>query len=405
MRQPETRTAPRRGRLASFWGATLCTLLPWLSGCTDSQDGAIPQATPEVEIETLPPLEEVSAIRDLALTSSGSIWILNSAAPRILLQDRAGRLVIAFGRTGEGPEDLGFPAAIVEASDASVTVHDRGRNALRTFGLDGVELVSTPREGVRTLVPSDLDQILAGSPFLASSMDGTLLLSDYPEARRPGTAHLWNRRILRVGPEPAAVEVIADLREERDRFSDELAGASVLVPAPMWAGCPDGTVALYIPFRNEVRWMGGQAVVSTPETLRPLGTGEVEAALRGRMTRGPQSASMSASEVEAAIPMALEQLGPEMSSTAPAYVEMACGFGSVAWLQRFSVEHDWLGRGEEIDLVSPDGRLLQGLRIPRGFRLLRFDGDTLLGVLRDAFDVDQPALLRVNRALIDSMLP
>jgi len=407
MRQARSRAAALRGGLASLLCAILfCAVLPWLSGCTDSPDGAISQA--DVEVEALPPLEEVSAIRDLALTPAGGVWILNTAAPRLLLQHRDGRLVTAFGRTGEGPQQLGFPAAIVEASDTSVTVHDRKRNALRTFDLDGVEVASTPLEGVRTLVPSDLDYVLAGSPFL-TTMEGTLtegalLLSDFPEARRPGTAHLWNRQIVRVRPEPAVVEVIADFREERDRFAEELSGASILVPAPLWASCPDGTVALYMPFRNEVRWMGGRAVVSTPESPRPLASREVVAAVRGRITSGPQPAPMSESEIEAAIPMAVRQLGSEMSSTAPAYVEMACGYGSVAWLQRFSVEHDWLGRGEEIDLVWPDGRLMR-LRVPRGFRLLRFDGDTLLGVLRDAFDVEQPGLLRVDRVLIDTMAP
>jgi hypothetical protein len=410
MRHPLTLAAGGRGGSKGLSAKIVLQVMasalvaPILAGCTDSREGALSDAHHDVAVEALAPLEEVSAIRDLALTPSGSVWILNSAAPHILLQDRGGDLVVAFGRTGDGPEDLGFPAAIVAASDSSVTLHDRGRNALRTFNRAGVETASTQVEGVRTLVPSDLDQVLSGSPF-GASMDGALLVSDFPEARRPGTAHLWNRQVVRVQLEPGSVEVIADLREERDRFSADLAGASVLVPAPLWAGCPDGTVALYIPFQNEVRWAGGQGVVSTPETLRPLEPDEVEAAVRGRLARGPQAAPMSASEVEAAIPMALEQLGPEISATAPAYVEMLCGPGSVAWLQRFSVAEDWLGRGEAIDLVSPDGSVQEGLRIPSGFRLVRFEGNTLLGVLRDSMDVEQPALLHVERGVQEKVSP
>lgn len=410
MKDHGTQTAGWRGGLQSvrsntlLWAVASALVAPLVTGCAESREGALSRTQEEVVVETLAPLEEVSAIRDLALTPSGSVWILNSAAPRILLQDRGGTLVVAFGRTGDGPEDLGFPAAIVKAGDDSVTVHDRGRNMLRTFDRSGVETASTPVEGVRTLVPSDLDQVLAGSPFVAS-LNGALLVSDFPEARRPGTAHLWNRQVVRVQPELGGVEVIADLREERDRYSEDLAGASILVPAPLWAGCPDGTAALYIPFRNEVRWLGGQAVVATPGRLRALESREVEAAVRGRLTRGPQASPMSASEVEAAVPMALDQLGPEMSSTAPAYVEMVCGPGSVAWLQRFSVAEDWLGRGELIDLVSPDGSVLEGVRIPTGFRLLRFEGDTLLGVLRDTLDVEQAALLHGERGFQEALLP
>lgn len=371
--------------------------LPGAWGCDERP--AVQQ--PEVQVSALPPLEQVNGIRDLALTPSRNFWILGTAAPRLVLQDASGVLVTAFGRVGPGPDEFGFPSAIVTATDTSVTVLDRERSQLRTFGSDGTEGASKPIEGLTTLVASDLDRVLAGSPFLTEAREGAILTSDFPEARRRGTAHLWNRRIVRVGSNDDGSVTLVDFREGRDRFSDRLAGASVLAPAPLWAACGDGSVATYVPFRDSVAWIGGaEAVVPTPATTRPLEEEETHAALRGRLERGPQSAGMSPDEVEAAVPMALEQLGAEMSSTAPAYVEMACDSDGLVWLQHFSVEHDWLGRGDAVDLVDRSGVVAEGLALPEGFRLLGFQGNTLLGVLRDEFDVERAGAITLDRSLL-----
>jgi hypothetical protein len=349
------------------------------------------------EAVRLPPLDRVQGVRDVATTDSGNVWILTTGEPVLVLQSSSGAIGAEFGRLGRGPNEFGFPSAILHGTDTTLTVLDRERRQLRTFSDDGRELVSTPIDDLQTMVPSDLDESLAGSPFRASSRGGGLVTADYPETRAPGTAHLWNRRIVRIDLETGRLDELVDFRSRRDELEDRLGGAAVLAPAPLWAECPDGAVARYVPFDDELTWDGpNQATVEVPESVRPLRENEVRTTVLGRLSRVPGTADRSQEELEQMLPMVLEQLRDEISEHAPAYAEMLCDSQGRVWLQHFSTEHDWTGRGASADVLDRDGLVARGVALPPGFRPVRFDGQGLLGVERNELDLESVMVLVVR---------
>ncbi|MGH7482246.1 MAG: hypothetical protein ACRELV_08830 [Longimicrobiales bacterium] len=353
-----------------------------------------------VDVFTLAPLDDVRAIRDLARTKSGSVWILNSGEPFLILQRVSGENATAFGEAGDGPDEIGFAAAIVGATDSMVTIVDRERREVRSFRSDGRNVSNRSIEELESMVAADLGETLSGSPFSAALLDSHLVTIDYPEPRAPGTAHLWNRRLVSIDLEDGEVNEIIDFRVPRDRVLDRMSGAAILAPAPLWAVCADGSIVYYLPFESSLTWSDTRGTrVGVPKSVRPLRDEEVEAHLLGGLARRPRSKDMTQDELVAMLPMVLERLGDEVSALAPAYVEMGCDPQNRIWLQTFSVQHDWMGRGSTIDVMDRQGVVATDIPLPAGFHPLRFYGDTILGVLRDQFDVGRVAGVVIECAL------
>jgi hypothetical protein len=375
---------PFRRMMEAAWLYVLLT-----AGCAPGSDPGAESVALAGELVAFEALDEVSAIRDLVRTESGRVWILNTREPFLVLQGSEGELVTAFGRSGDGPDELGFAAAIIEGTDTSVTVLDRRRRMLRTFRVDGREATSLAMDELTTNVPADLDEALYGSPFAAVGVGGSLISADYPVFRASGTAHLWNRRLVRIRLNSGAMEEVVDFRPSRDRFSERLSGASILVPVPLWAACADGSVVHYLPFTDSLTWLSGSpGGAPVPRSVRPLRENEARVALLGRLARRPGTSGLTASEREAMLPMVVEQLGDEISTVAPAYVEMLCDLEGRVWLQHFAVDQDWMGRGNAVDVVGRHGVVATDVPLPVGFRPLRFDGELILGVMRDDLDAE-----------------
>lgn len=139
-------------------GPTCCGLLLvmgllGLGGCLPDQPGALGDDEPVLALAEevrLPPLDQVQGVRDVARTASGNVWILTTGEPVLVFQRSSGEIGAEFGRLGRGPNEFGFPAAILHGTDTTVTVLDRERRHLRTFADDGRELVGTPINDLQT---------------------------------------------------------------------------------------------------------------------------------------------------------------------------------------------------------------------------------------------------------------
>ena len=388
----ESSSAFHRSILAFFIAVLTAT------GCAESPGRDAPGPFTTSEVATLPPLDEVSTIRDFARTESGAIWMVNSVAPFIVRQGDHGRLESSFGTNGGGPNELGFaPAVVLSASDTSITILDRGRRSMRTFHEDGWELHSVDVPDLGTEVPTDLGESLFGSPFKTVWLEGegTVITSDYPTARAPGTAHLWNRRLVSIDDTGGLGELF-DFREERDRLASRLAGAAILAPAPLWAVCPGGSLIVYLPFDEEVTWVETGAKVDVPTATGPLSRSELEVTVIGRLLRRSDAARMSEEEARSMLPEVMRQLEPELSTASPAYTEMVCDGSGRIWLQRFSVEDDWMGRAALADIIDPEHGDQQDVDLPPGFRLVTARGDTVFGVIRDEHDVEHLAAVLLH---------
>lgn len=147
----------------------------------------------------MPVLEEVTRIRKLVrVEETGEFWIFNSGEPHFIKADSAGRVLAAFGERGEGPGEIGYPAAIVGAGADWVEVVDSPREAWRRFDLTGKEIASTPLPGTRRFrVVVDLDMTSYGDQYQSYFDADRFIFPNFPRGLE-NTQYFWRTRLDRV---------------------------------------------------------------------------------------------------------------------------------------------------------------------------------------------------------------
>ena len=107
--------------------------------------------------------ERIGLVRDLELSSDGSVWLLNSVEPFFIGFAPSGELLAAHGTSGGGPEEFRMPAAFTTRGwNGEAWVLDFVRHALIR--------VSQPGEWAEVSIPQG--DIPAGS--LRGGMDDGL---------------------------------------------------------------------------------------------------------------------------------------------------------------------------------------------------------------------------------------
>ena len=76
-------------------------------------------------------------INSLAITPARRVVVVDQSAPRVRIFDVSGRVHAAFGRTGQGPAELGHPAAVSVAPNGTVEIIDLTRRRLMRLGPAG----------------------------------------------------------------------------------------------------------------------------------------------------------------------------------------------------------------------------------------------------------------------------
>ena len=68
---------------------------------------------------------------------SGNLYVLDTAAPQVVVIGPDGQPVMVVGRAGEGPGEFDFPSDLVVWREGRFAVLDAGHNAMHLFGADG----------------------------------------------------------------------------------------------------------------------------------------------------------------------------------------------------------------------------------------------------------------------------
>ena len=82
-------------------------------------------------------------LRDVAPRRAGGFWVLDSQERRVRAFDESGTEMLAFGRPGQGPGELGFVDHVAELPDGSIVVGGSGPISLHRFDADGGHVSST----------------------------------------------------------------------------------------------------------------------------------------------------------------------------------------------------------------------------------------------------------------------
>ena len=94
---------------------------------------------------------------DVAVNANGEIVVVDSGNDRIVIFNKRGKLIKAFGSSGSGPGQFNRPVGLTTDSRGSIYVADKDNNRIQVFDRSGkfIRLINT-RSGTRKVDPVDV---------------------------------------------------------------------------------------------------------------------------------------------------------------------------------------------------------------------------------------------------------
>lgn len=398
------RPAPTRTALPFLLAASAI-----LAGCESSGDGATVGGRPGDEIrlsaddlQVVGTSEVLSLVRDLKIDTDGTVWVLNNTAPFLVAFDPDGGIIAEIGEQGEGPRELRDPVtlAAVRAGGPGldgVWLFDRARHAMVRVSAPGL----SPEEALTSrVVPFPPDQVdlysllsrVGGMPMPDAwiAVAGRSVLAALPADGSPRGSGYWTAQVHDLSLADSAVTVRWDMTEWLPDPEDHHPGATEFIPMPLWAFCPDGSGWLYDPVRHRVRPLSdpeAEGIELPAARHAELTADRMFELLVPRMIdeipndqRPPDDQLRDLFERE--IGGILDRFADEM----PEYFQMQCGTDGTLWLQELHWAEGYGGAG--LNWVRlPAGGVAQVIRMPDGFRAMRFTDGRAWGIVRDELDI------------------
>lgn len=380
-------------------GAISLILIAGLTGCADF---AGQPETVRVDPEPLLAIGELDGAEEYLFSSIGQAFLLGDG--RLVVSDRGvneirvfgpdGTFLNTIGRVGEGPGEFGDVTGLWLTPDGLIGVWDGGNLRLSTFSAGG-ELVSAGR----LRVEEASEYSVSPEVLFGSFANGDILLASLEFGGPPDTPEAIPDRwvLARFRPDGEPRGAPGDLRGMRRLrgmpipftplprvtiIGDSLFAADGYEAAIDVRG-PDGTVGRTIALPGVDRSEDADAAWS-----------ELEAELHAR-DRGMYLGMM-------------ERL--PRSDEFPQIGGLLADDRGLLWVRVYEVPDDalWLGLGAALHpgaggewrLVRPDaadGGVQATVRLPDGLTPLHVAGDRLVGIQRDALDVERVVVHAVAR--------
>lgn len=143
--------------------------------------------------------QPMAVVRDAAVDASGNIYVLDSAAQRVVKIDRTGRYLISWGGAGTGRGQFsnisGGPMGIAAGPNGHVYVSDTWNHRVEEFTPAGVYVRSFGHANPSPAAPPAADSFY-GPRQLAVASNGDIYVADTGNERiqvySPAGAHLFN---------------------------------------------------------------------------------------------------------------------------------------------------------------------------------------------------------------------
>lgn len=269
---PKVRSRPRRPPRRTATASLLLVLTATASGELTGQEGLpepVPLATIGCALCSGP--RAFGLVTGLALSSDGTLVVLDRDDPKVRVFGPRGHVLAAFGREGSGPGELRVPAGVAVTAGGQIVVADLRNGTLVRYDRDGVH-VGTRRAGsmITALQGGPRGRwVTFQEPHWTSMSAGVILLDS---------------ALSEVGT------LIPDTRESLRDAEGEPAAPGLFSSAPG----PDGRVALGVGDRYLIRVLGPEGRLLHEihrDVERPARTSrEIEAILerrrRGAARRG-----------------------------------------------------------------------------------------------------------------------
>ena len=329
-----------------------CRQRPFLATCEDAPNGSRPGAPVELTasgIQVLGTSDSLSAVRDLEVTSDGSVWVLSEREPYFVGFGPDGEFLGAHGRAGRGPRDFPMPSGFLAGGwQGEAWVFDFVRHAM-----------------IRISRPDDWAEI----PLRSESLT-------------PGSVQGGMNMLV-----PSVVALGDVLDDPSGDFTASEGGFPLWYR--LWAVCGEDLVRVYDRVRNQLRGFDGSGTEVEPIDLPPVRFTEVTARQFARAVFGMRQAEVTGTvgvrlTAEDSARVLDQMVGMvkgrphELASYLPRYADFRCSDEGTMWMQPLDVGLGGLRGGRLWVRIAPDGSVRE-VRLPDRFDALRFSGSRVWG--------------------------
>jgi len=332
-------------------------------------------------------------VRDVVV-HDGTIWALTANAPYVHGFAASGELTSRFGTSGEGPGEFRFPSAVWPGKNpGSLTVWDPGSFSALTFSGYGA-LLSSVHAPVLGAIRSDIASVTFGDPFRAVRVPGGLVTARYESGVNHGV-DLWNGRLVHIPDNGSDPQVLLDFATGLPGAAMRPAG-SLLVPVPLWDGCPDGRIAVLDPVARTLLMLDSDGAVrdtlALPWNLAQLDRSARVAYMTARVRSEAEGGSVSEAEIVSYATEAARTAAEMFPVEEPLGVDLKCAPNTV-WIQEFDATSHPLGHGPLWRTVNFDGETPSFSRVvfPPDFNPYRITETHAIGVLLDPVGLQRVA--------------
>lgn len=382
-----------------------------LAGCAMESvgDGAdVPIELDESTIDVLGGSDSLAVVRDLEVTSDGSVWVLNSAEPFFVGFGPDGEFLGSHGRSGRGPREFPMPAGLLAGGwQGEAWALDLVRHAMIRVSQPDADWAEVPlrsvsfppgtvRGGMSMLSPTVRSARLGGEfivPRTSATMEAGVL--DYRFS-------LLRPDLVAVDPEAGETRTLLAFAEVLDDPSGDFIASEGGFPMwyRLWASCGE-YIRVYDRVRNQLRGFDGFGAEVLPIDLPPVPFAEVTARQfakavfpirQAELTGDVWSRLSEEDSLRVLNRMARSVQGEphELASYLPRYVDFRCSEGGTMWMNPIELDAGGLRGGRLWLRISPGG-VIREVRLPGRFDAFRFSESRVWGVLRDEFDVPSVA--------------
>lgn len=371
------------------------SLIALLAGCAPASSddpGRLPPHDIQAgDIHIVGTSDSIAEVVDLMPGNDGSVWMLNNAVPFLVQLSSEGTELTAHGVSGGGPGEFSWPSTLVRTpSTGDIHAFDAGVGSLISVDLeDRFNFPRGPSGAFRLNSYEWLWMNNGGRTWLRGVGDS--LIFARPTNSGPWMHSFWTSEVVRVatdGSEEVLVSTASIVGDSSSRFG----GAQRFLPYPLWAACPDGSLAAYDPNRNLIHRFNSDG--------EPQGTHDLPAERQERVTVDRVFSTVYPGVIRnrlvqetperdnfyALVKRDYENRADEFASVFPEYVHLDCAPGSTLWLQLFDTSNGDMGRGPAWLRIAEDGTRGE-VRFPVSFRPMRFHEGRIWGVSRDDLDV------------------
>ena len=395
--------------LTSLRVATALSAVLILANCDDTAVGSGPDAPIELSesaIEVLGGSDALAVVRDLQVSSDGSVWVLNSAEPFFVGFGPDGESLGALGRSGRGPRDFPMPAGYVtggwqgEAWALDLVRHAIIRISQPEWAEIPLRSASLPRGSIRG------GMSMLGSSVRTARLGREIIVARTSETMEPGVLNyrlsLLRPDLIAVDPDAGGARTLLAFGEVLDDPSGDFIPSEGGFPLwyRLWAVCGD-VVRIYDRVTNQLRGFDGSGAEVRPIDLPPVPFTEVTPRqfagavfpIRQAELTGDVWSRLSSEDSLRVLNQAAQSVtgGPrELASYLPRYVDFRCSEDGTMWMNPVDLDAGGL-KGASLWLrITPDGAIRE-VRLPERFDAFRFTESRIWGVYRDELDIPSVA--------------